>query len=438
MLTLLLACDPENPVDSAAPVVVEFSHERPALDESYADGRVARRAIIHLHSPLSHDACDSQEMDLQLCLADFRSGLCNAAIDVAFVTDHPSMAAEHPYEELFNLQDGDEMIDGVASRITCPSGFQVTLLPGIEDELMPVALDRHVADSTEENDRIYNEYNEETVLAEIAAGGVVLQAHTEGQTLEDLLDRQAWGQSGVEIFNLHAMVDPNKREDNLGLDGMGYLLSAGPFIANETAAEPDLVFLAFYEEQTVSLERWDALNAEAPSLGTGGTDAHENSLPMLMSDGERVDSYRRMVSWFSNYLVVPDDSPSAYENALRERQTFLVFDALGFPTGFDVRYGSESFSATNVAVGDSLVVTCPTLAATSPRDGDDPSITVSVYRNGEIWQDECGTFPVTDPGVYRVRVNIVPHHLVGYLDNQAESLVHDYPWIYSQAFRIGI
>ncbi len=435
MVLLLLAC--ATPTESAAPPEpVPWTHERPALHESTADGRALRRAIIHLHSPLSHDACDNHEMADEPCLADLRAHLCAAGIDYAFMTDHPSNAAYTAWNDLFQPQAGDEMVDGVASRITCDDGHPVLWLAGIEDELMPVALDRHVSEDSAENDRIYNDYDQEAVEADIAAGGVVLQAHTEGQTIEDLLARQSWGQSGVELFNLHAMVDPNKREEDLGLDGMGYIEDAGPFITGTTDAEPDLVFLSFYLEQTVSLERWDTLNGVAASLGTAGTDAHENSLPMLMTDGERVDSYRRMMSWFANYLVVDGEGPAAAEAALRARQSFVVFDVLGVPTGFDVAYGDLHWAADGAAVGKRFAVTCPTLAADSPTDTSEPTITATVYKDGVPWQTGCGSWTVTEPGVYRVRLDIVPEHLRGFMDDQAEALVHPYPWIYSQTFRV--
>lgn len=438
MLWMFFACT-DGSGESAAPAEpVPWARERPALHQSTADGKALKRAIIHLHSPLSHDACDNHEMEDEPCRADLRAHLCADAIDYAFMTDHPSNAAFTAWNDLFQLQSGDEMIDGVASRITCEDGHQVTWIAGIEDELMPVGLDHHVSEDSAENDRIYNGTDQEAVETEVAAGAVVLQAHTEGQTLDDLLSRQAWGQSGVELFNLHAMVDPNKREEDLGLDPLSYLEAAGPFINHSSEAEPDLVFLAFYQEQTVSLERWDALSAVAPSIATAGTDAHENSLPMLMADGERVDSYRRMMAWFANYLVLEGDGPAAAEAALRARQSFIAFDVLGVPQGFDVAYGGAHWSATDVAVGDELSVVCPSLTADSPTDTSEPTITATVFKDGVPWKTGCGRYEVSEPGVYRVRVDIVPEHLRTLLADQADSLVHAYPWLYSQAFRVGL
>jgi hypothetical protein len=442
---LLVACtetpDTAGPDTASAPADVPWSGGHAPLEEQSAAGRTWWRGIIHLHSHYSHDACDNDPMPGgvpdEACLADMRAGLCATAMDFAMITDHPAHAAEAEWDALLLSRDGDEVVDGIANRIACGDGRSVLTMPGIEDELMPIGLNRPVADTYEERDRLYNGSDAETIAAEIAAGATVLQAHTEGKTIEDLLDRQANGLAGVELFNLHAMVDPTKREDDLGLDPYGYLDDIGPFLTGETDAEPDLAFLGFYEEQTVSLEKWDTLSRIAPTVATAGTDAHENAIPSLMPDGERVDSYRRMMIWFSNIALVEGDSPEDVQAAIAAGRLFVAFEALGTPTGFDVSYGALEMGG-SAALGDSLVVTCPTLAAESPRSGPDPDISVTVYKDGVPWQESCGTFPITEPGVYRVRVNIVPNHLTGFLDDQAAALVHVYPWLYSNAFRIGL
>lgn len=440
MLTLLVACaepvDTGIPAGDTAPLVVPWSAQRAPLDGASAAGRAWRRAIVHLHSTWSHDACDSQTGDLAVCAQHLRDAVCADALDAAFLTDHPAFAAEQPYESLLHVEGNDTVVDGVANRLVCPDGRGVLLLPGIEDELMPVGLDRHVSQDAAENDRLYNGTDEETVLAEIAAGGTVLQAHTEGQTMDDLLARQGYGQRGVEMFNLHAMVDPNKREEDLGLDAYGYIAALGPFLGGETDAEPDLSFLAFYEEQTVSLERWDALNRVAFSVGVAGTDAHENAIPSVMEDGERGDSYRRMIRWFSNVVLVDGDAPADLQAALDAGRSFVAFEVLGTPTGFDVSYGDLEMGG-EAGVGGTLVVSCPTLAPESPRDGADPEIDVAVFKDGAVWQEGCGEFAVTEPGVYRVRVEIVPTHLSGFLDDQV-ALIRRFPWLYSNAFRLGL
>ncbi|MDP2312345.1 MAG: hypothetical protein Q8P41_05525 [Pseudomonadota bacterium] len=446
LLVPLVACTgaPPNAPDSSGidqPPVVPWATARAPLAESSPGGRAWRRGIIHLHSHYSHDACDGDPMPGGVpdedCLAHLRYGLCANAMDFAMITDHPAHAAEQEFADTLLSREGDEVVDGIANRILCPDGHRVLTLPGIEDELMPIGLDRPVADTYAERDRLYNGSDAESLAAEIGAGATVLQAHTEGKTLETLLERQANGLAGVEIFNLHAMVDPSIREEDLGLDSFGYIDAVGAFLSGDTDAQPDLAFLGFFQEQGVSLERWDALSRVAPTVGTAGTDAHENTLPSLLSDGERVDSYRRMMSWFSNIALVDSDSPEDTQAAVAAGRLFVAFEILGTPSDFHVGYGAAEMGGSG-ALGGTLDVTCPTLAATSPRDGADPEIAVTVFKDGVAWQTDCGSFAVTEPGVYRVRVDIVPHHLVGFLDNQAGALVRTYPWLYSNSFRLGL
>lgn len=439
MLLLACASPPDSPPADSAPdtLQVPYSHSRAPLDERSAGGRPWRRAIVHLHSTLSHDACDNHEGERsdEECEASLRQALCDAAIDFAFLTDHPSTAAEHSYEELFGAAEDDEILGNAAVR-SCAGGHGVSVLPGIEDELMPLALDAHVATTAEENDAIYNDTSATTFDAVAAAGGMVWQAHTEGKSSDELDTRVALGLAGAEMFNLHAMVDPTKREEDLGLDAFAYLDAIGPFITGETAAEPDLGFLAFYEEQLVSIEKWDQLNQTSFVPGTAGTDAHENALPFDMSDGERVDSYRRMMSWFSNVLLVDGDGADAAEAALRAGRFFVSFDALGIPSGFDVAYGSLEMGG-EAALGERLVVSCPTLADSSPQMGETPEISVQVLKDGAPWQSGCGEWSVEEAGVYRVRVDIVPWQLTSFLDDQ-QSLIRSYPWLYSNPLRIGL
>ncbi|MEN9785968.1 MAG: hypothetical protein RLZZ299_1232 [Pseudomonadota bacterium] len=439
MLLALAACRDEASPVAAGPRTVPWSVERAPLTEVSPAGRAWKRAIVHLHSPFSHDACDNDPMPGGVpdadCLDDLRAALCTNAIDVAMLTEHPAHAAERPFPDLLLAREGDTVLDGRATRMACPGGASTLLLPGIEDELMPVALDRHVSPDPVAADAIYNGTDADTLAAEIDAGGLVLQAHTEGQDLDTLVARQSAGLAGVELYNLHAMVDPRKRAQDLGLEAMTPLEVLAPFFSGETSAEPDLAFLGFHEAQEVSLARWDALSALAPTVATAGTDAHQNALPMLLSDGERADSYRRMTRWFSNILLVDGDDPQDAEDALAAGRNLVAFEILGTPSGFDVHYGDLEMAGTG-SVGGNLVVGCPALSPDTPQDGDAPEIRVRVLRDGQPFGEGCGTFPIAEAGVYRVAVDIVPHHLRGFLDVPTQDFVHAMPWLYSGAFRL--
>jgi hypothetical protein len=109
------------------------------------------RAIIHSHSVHSHDACDGNPyVDggvNEPCLQDFRTAACAAHIDANFLTEHAGLMADGPFERVLQLRAGDEPImeggELIGYRIVCADGHRTTVLPGAENELMPLALRHH-------------------------------------------------------------------------------------------------------------------------------------------------------------------------------------------------------------------------------------------------------------------------------------------------------
>ncbi len=450
MLFLALACT-ATPADTTA-TWAEVPWDR-GLPRLHADlrGHVLQRAILHLHSPWSHDACDGEGwvdgvLDLA-CEDDLRAGLCTAGVDVAFLTDHPAHAVEAEFPDWLLPAEGDAWIeqDGepIGNRVACPDGTTVDVFPGIEDELMPVGLDRHAANDPEARDALYNRYDGETVAAFRAAGATVLVAHTEQRDVDTLAALQQAGLVGVEAFNLHAMVDPDLREDFLGLDGFAWLEATFPFLDPATELEPDLAFLAFFEPQEVSLATWDALTALAPTTGIAGTDAHQNVLPSLAADGERFDSYRRMMRWFSNWLLVEGDpaqppAPESFQAAVEAGRVWIVFEAFGTPEGFDavLRDDAGDHEVGSTTSTGTLEIGCPELADASPRSGDPPEIEVRILRDGLPWATGCGSHRIDEPGDYRVEVWITPHHLAGFLPGHEDLAGVARPWILANPFRV--
>lgn len=446
----LLACtsEPAPAPSDTGPVTAPWSRELPSAASLPDDrGWSHRRAITHLHSPWSHDACDGDPQPDGVpdpaCLADLREGLCATRVDAAFLTDHPATAAAQTYDDLFLAQDGDQPWpadgDRRANQLSCADGHRVAWFPGIEDETMPLGLDRHVSADPAVNDAVYNGYDADTVRAEADAGALVFVAHTEQRLAADLERLQDAGLVGVEVFNLHAMFDPDIREDALGLDGLGWLTEIAPFTDPAQTGEPDLFVLAVLQEQAPSVAHLDALLARGPTVAIAGTDAHQNVLPLDLRDGERGDSYRRMLRWFSNQVLVDADDPGAIEAGLAAGRSYVAFEILGTPSGFSFSYdgpdGVVEMGGT-AGVGGTLVVGCPVLAAGSPRGASSPDIAVTVFRDGAPWQTGCGRFPVTEAGNYRARVDIVPHHLAPFLGDTPEPWIHSYPWIYGNAVRV--
>ncbi len=446
LLLALTGCKDKPPEDRATePVPWNPGHSR--LDEEVRGYRYAR-GIIHLHSPNSHDACDGDPrpggVPDAACLADLKAALCTTAADYAFLTDHPDNASEHPHQDLFWLEGDDEVVteDGaaVANSMACPDGSRTLVMPGLEDELMPVGLARHVDEDPAVRSDIYNASEPETVAALTDAGAVVLVAHTEHRSVEALAPLAEAGLSGVEMFNLHAMVDPSKRVEDLGLHPSQWLTDAAPFTDPAGTGEPDLMFLAFYQEQAPSIEIWDTLSATGTTVGVAGTDAHQNVMDWNLRDGERLDSYRRMIRWFSNWLLVEDvGSPADHREALRQARSYAVFETLGTPAGLDVHAtdtdgGIHEVGAT--LTGGTLSVTCPTLTKDSPTNTIPPDISARILKDGDLIAEGCGDHDFEGPGVYRVVFDLTPWHLEDLLGEDPTPWMRPYPWVYSNPFRI--
>ncbi|MCP4503633.1 MAG: hypothetical protein GY822_27185 [Deltaproteobacteria bacterium] len=77
--------------------------------------------------------------------------------------------------------------------------------------------------------------------------------------------------------------------------------------------QSDLTLLRIYTEDQRYLDTWSKVLArDVKRVTTMGSDCHRNTFPGLLPDGERMDSYRRMMSWFTNHLLIraEDDGPS--------------------------------------------------------------------------------------------------------------------------------
>jgi len=425
-MLLLLACTSGEPVDSG-PTTVPWSSDRPRLDLPLRD-YAWKRGIVHLHSPWSHDACDGLMGDEGVfsedCLSDFRDGLCRNGMDFAFVTDHPGYMAHQDYEDLKLLREGDTDL-GDRTVLECGT----VLFPGTEDDSMTVGLVEHVPGTVEERDALYNRSDAESYAAFTAAGADIYQNHPEGMELEELVRRSEWGMTGLEIFNLHAMFGPDIREEDLGLEPFSWVEDIGPFTEGE--AEPDLLYIAVHQDQPPSLEHWDALLQLGPTVGIGGTDAHQNVLNWELADGERVDSYRRMMSWFSNWVLVEDED---FQGSLASGRNAVVFEFLGVPDQLDVRIGDLELGETGE--GGTLSISCTSLASTSPRGLQDPELRVEVRRDGEVVGSGCGDHDATTPGVYRVSWYITPLHLSDFLGDAEALAEREHPWIHAGAIRV--
>ncbi|MEZ4404695.1 MAG: hypothetical protein R3B06_32045 [Kofleriaceae bacterium] len=431
----------------------------PATAMGVRRGLTPVRGIIHLHSPYSHDACDGDPrpgpdgaID-EACLDHLRTALCTLRIGYAALTDHDASMADEDFATLFSVRGDDELIQGpggpIASRIHCANGHAALITVGSENPIMPIMLDRHVTGTVAERHAIYDADTPAAAQAFRDAGALVWIAHTEQRTLASL---EPLAPDGIEIYNLHANLDPDIRRDYLGLDPNGAIQAALQFAEQSPEGpEPDLALLAFLEPSTPALARWDELLATGRHVaGSAGTDAHENTLPIMLRDGERGDSYRRMMRWFANVVLTDrPDEPAAIEAALAAGRVFVAFELLGTPIGFDVVARSGAATAelgdtVGASAGYQLTVTVPTVADLAPG-APAPVIAARVVRVDAAGPVEVAagagptlTVALDLPGAYRVEVQQTPRHLGRYLGTLGPAAAERaLPWIYASPIYVA-
>lgn len=454
---LLVGCSLEpvpsdaGPPDAGRP----WPHDRGSLAGQTRRGYHLARSIVHLHSPLSHDACDGEGwVDGALadagCLAHLREAACRLSMDVLFLTDHAPHMNELTIERALWIADGDEAIRGgdgsaIAARWACPGSSHRTLvMVGSENAMMPIGLLRHPDAPPGGLESVYDRDGAEAAAAFRAAGALVFYAHTESKTLDQIRASQP---DGIEIYNLHANVGPDIRQQYLGLEPFSYVPMLLRFTQPRHGLEPDLAILSFVSENEPSLRTWDTLLAEGMRLsGVGGCDAHENTFTMRMPDGERGDSFRRMMVWQSQHLLVDGDGRDEALEALARGRSYLAFEVLGTPIGFDFR-AESGVSITemgeDIELGARLIVVRPSLPDDFPQAGP-PAIRMRIMRAAaggaiEVASGDGATleYVAREAGAYRAEVRITPEHARPYLGSFAGELVRELVWVYSNPIHVG-
>lgn len=420
---------------------------RPSIGTAGPRGLLDLRGLIHAHSVYSHDACDGKPRDPdtdainQPCLDDFRAGLCHVGHDFVMLSDHNESfgRSEYPDTLLYLPDRGDQLVthDGAptANRLACPDGRTPLVLAGTESATMPVGLEGHLPGTVEERQAVYGDVSAAAIEQFKAQGAVSLMQHPEDWTVDQLSTLPI---DGFEMYNLHR---------NL----MANVAAALPLLtkvntAPEDLPHPDLILLPIFQEDPLYLSTWAAVLAGgARRVTTMGTDCHRNTFQALLPDGERVDSYRRMMQWFSNHLLVRPDAEGHYDDralkdALRAGRLYGAFEVMGYPLGFDWHASEagtihEMGEEVSLAKGVELQVTRPSVDRLDP-EAEAPQITVRILRaEADGWSvaaegESDLAFTPTMPGVYRAEVRLTPRHLRAYLSTYSDLADEDFPWIY--------
>lgn len=412
------------------------------------------RAILHVHSVLSHDACDNEPLDEdgnvnEPCLERFRNALCLARVDAAFLTEHDRhLVRAESLPQAVSLRPGDERVerDGgfVAGRLPCGT----LLFPGAENALMPIAFDSLPRGTIEARRAFYDDDTPGASDAFRRYGAFVLLSHTEDIPVSRIAEL---GPDAIEIYNPHANFAP-KHRDSQGFSRLGAIFELLPFLLRQTPAHPDLALAAIFRRNDTALDRWDQLLAQRTVLGFGASDAHENTIPWRFADGERGDSYDRMIPWVTNVVSVPANDveapetlAAAIEEALRAGHFYVAIEAWGTPVGFDFRaegaHGVAEMGSTVALAPDlRLIAEAPTVFGAQPGASPTTIRLFHIAASGAttvVSESETTIeHTVTEPGAYRVEVTIEPEHLRPYLGYHAGALLRRLDWVYSNPIRV--
>jgi hypothetical protein len=232
-------------------------------------------------------------------------------------------------------------------------------------------------------------------------------------------------------------------------------------------------------------DKWRTIQRRRPITGLLGTDIHRNVridpvctgllrplcealaglypnvLTLLISggfinltDGERLDSYVRIMSWLDNRVLANDTTPRGIESAIREGRVYGVFTIFGDVEGFRFvahREGVDWELGTEVAAPATLRVQLPDRPIAQSRvsfteaQADTAEIRAQLFRT-----DGAGTTAVAEttalgdlleldavePGAYHVEVRITPLHLEEALGSESALANDEYLWIITNPIRV--
>jgi hypothetical protein len=435
-LLLLVACE-----ESTGPAGTYYDPWMVMDASELAPGRglVVKRTLTHLHSPYSHDACDGDPfidgVRNEPCLDDVRHGMCATAQDVVFMSDHASLFADHEFPDvlLYRPEAGDDLVlrggKPVANQVRCPDGRTVLVMAGTETAFMPLGLEEHVAEATEVRHAVYGTKDATSIQILKDHGAKVFIMHTEEWPVQEVVD---FALDGLEVYNLHFnMVDEANKLAELMI---AMILEDGP------TAEAEVALTVVFSENTTALATWAKALQTKRLPGILATDAHQNVAGEIIPDGERFDSFRRLMRWFSNHVLVrPDADDREIKDALARGRHYGAFEVLGYPVGFDFRAekGEVVYEMGDAApVGATLHVTVPEVWRLDPA-AEAPEITARILRAGDgVWEELAAgpddlAYTVTAPGAYRAEIRMTPYHLREWLGPDPDAHLDEKVWIYA-------
>ncbi|MBS1957881.1 MAG: hypothetical protein JST80_00270 [Bdellovibrionales bacterium] len=438
----------------------------PGLVDTTALGTVRglhfARVQTHFHSPYSFDACDSKGLDdagnpNTDCLHDIKKAFCTNHVNLAFLTDHVSHLADYEFPQLVLAEAGDTILyngsaEPIATQINCSDGFKSAMAPGLEGRLLALGMEHHASPVIATRQAIYGgESSTERAQLETLSNALVGVPHTESR---DLTTIQSIAPKFIEIYNVHANIDPKLRKKWLGLAPFEHIAKFLNYLVDPfNQLNADFFFMEFVQFAPVYMQRWNALLAGGMQVtGLGGLDSHENVFPQKASDGERLDGHRRMTRFMSNLVLTTADDSTTIKAAIQAGRVYFALEGIGTPAGLDF-YGNQN--GTIVEMGGTLTVggqmasiiaTVPTAHSSSffmnPRnqpfiegelhyiDASGNESVVALAKGGEqiVYNNPAA-------GHYRMHVYMYPLHLFDLIFSKKYASQR-YQWVISNPVKV--
>jgi hypothetical protein len=180
-----------------------------------------------------------------------------------------------------------------------------------------------------------------------------------------------------------------------------------------------------------------------------------NGGPIILSDGDRLDSYQRLARWLENRLLLSELTPQGFAEAMRAGRGYGVFTLFGGPNGFAFfgrSWGSEVPMGASAKAPVQLTIQVPARpvqldgAPFTPAQADTAQIQVRIVRgdpSGPTVIRQTTTFgetlteTVSAPGPYHVELWIRPLHLQAALGSKASLADPFFLWVISNPIRVG-
>jgi len=420
------------------------------------------RITTHFHTPYSFDACDGAGTANAapggalntICLGHLRTALCRNRIDIAFTSDHPANFVNYAIKDLVLNQSGDTLVNGSNGPYynklgDCDGGsFTPIVSAGFESNMSGIGLNQQLNGSTDPTTLtgLVNGNDAATAaLIRSSSAGVVIIPHTENKALSTL---QTIAPDAIEVYNLHANLDPKIRKANLGVPPYLSIGNMVNYVLDPYAdLVPDFAFVTFIQQFSNYTLMWDQLISGGLKVtGVAAVDSHENVLNLPLADGERFDSYRRTSKIASNWVAAPSVDIDQVKTGITNGKVLMVYEGFGTPMGFDfsatlggttVRMGSDGASQLTLGGGTATIqVSLPTINTSLVQGVTAPKIRIVLKQvsgsSDVIVAQSTGaslSAPVTIAGAYRAEVYITPYHLREYLGSFKSYAESEFLWI---------